>query len=98
MRPALIPLVKARALIADPANWGQGGRASRSNFDSFDVAEALEECGTTNFSARKEAIAFFHKAAGVRPLWGKLIEWNDAPQRTHAEVLAAFDKAIEAAR
>jgi hypothetical protein len=23
--------------------------------------------------------------------------WNDAPSRTHAEVLAAFDRAIEAA-
>lgn len=27
-----------------------------------------------------------------------LAEWNDAPERTQAEVVAAFDKAIELAR
>lgn len=27
-----------------------------------------------------------------------VIAWNDAPERTHAEVLAAFDKAIAAER
>jgi rhodanese-related sulfurtransferase len=28
---------------------------------------------------------------------GGIISWNDAPERTQAEVLAAFDKAIELA-
>lgn len=27
----------------------------------------------------------------------RVFKWNDAPERTHAEVLAAFDRAIDAA-
>lgn len=30
--------------------------------------------------------------------WSEISEWNDQKGRTHAEVLAAFDKAIEAAK
>lgn len=35
-------------------------------------------------------------AIGVRGAY-KLWDWNDAPERTQAEVLAAFDRAIELA-
>jgi hypothetical protein len=37
---------------------------------------------------------FLAAAIGTDPIY----EWNDAPGRTQAEVLAAFDKAIELAR
>ena len=30
--------------------------------------------------------------------WFSVARWNDLPSRTHAEVLAAFDKAIVAAQ
>jgi hypothetical protein len=36
------------------------------------------------------------KAAGVER-WDKLTWWNDDPDRTEDEVLAAFDRAIELA-
>jgi hypothetical protein len=42
------------------------------------------------------AIEFFKKAIDLDPKNG-LGEWNDAPERTKEEVLAAYDKAIAAA-
>lgn len=48
---------------------------------------------------RIKAINALYNAIGLsREFWmPKLPDWNDAPERTHAEVLAAFDKAIAAA-
>lgn len=37
----------------------------------------------------------FALAAGAEP--GRIAFWNDAPERTHAEVMAAFDRAIQLA-
>jgi hypothetical protein len=37
------------------------------------------------------------KTIGLSDNGGGLTEWNDAPERTQAEVLAAFDRAIELA-
>jgi hypothetical protein len=42
----------------------------------------------------RQADALLHKATGFG---GYLGDWNDTPGRTQAEVLAAFDKAIELA-
>ena len=48
----------------------------------------------------RDAEAILNEAIG-RPARNAVdwpfIDWNDAPERTHAEVLAAFDKAIELA-
>lgn len=98
MRPALIPLVKARALIADPAKWGKGPRGGGYERGpcTFCAAEAIEE-SSPNLAARNEAYRTLEKSIGVPTLALTLVEWNDARERTHAEVLAAFDKAIEAA-
>lgn len=97
MRPALIPLVKARALIADPAKWGQGMRCTRPSFETCCAAEALDAASEVS-PARREAYRLLHQAVGLNHnVWGVLIDWNDAPERTHADVLGAFDKAIEAA-
>ncbi len=97
MRPALVPLMKARALIADSAKWGKGMRCNRAVFETYCAAEAIEAVAEPS-PARREAYRLLHQAVGLNHnVWGLLTDWNDAPERTHAEVLAAFDKAIEAA-
>ena len=45
-------------------------------------------------SGRDDAAEMFRLAIG----WDNIPGWNDAPGRTRAEVVAAFDKAIELAR
>ena len=40
-----------------------------------------------------QTIETFKKAISIK----HIISWNDAPSRTHAQVLAAFDKAIRLA-
>lgn len=98
MRPALIPLVKARALIADPAKWGQGPRSEGygRSLSTFCAAEAVEEFAP-QLAIRKAAYRLLERYAGFPTEANTLVQWNDAPERTHAEVLAVFDKAIEAA-
>lgn len=90
MRPELKCLVKARTLIADPTKWGQGQRGKDRPHDTFEAAEAIEEW--PNLDERRKAFKALKVAAGIPDVWGALVDWND--RSTHAEVLAAFDKAI----
>lgn len=46
------------------------------------------------YAGHERALVLHFKAAnGIDP-YGPIAEWNDAPGRTKAEVLAGFDKAI----
>lgn len=97
-------LAKARELVA--AGWCQGNTAINAtgapvNASSPEVARvcamgAMDRAGDwANDPKRTSAMA--------EALYGVLnndsiVDWNDAPERTQAEVLAAFDKAIAAAR
>lgn len=94
-------LTKARAKIADPDNWGKGLRGcsfDRRPLETCCAAEAIEEVAPTAHEVRRAAMRALYDAAGLE--WNKdsIIHWNDAPERTHAEVLAAFDKAIALAK
>lgn len=97
---ALEILIEAKQKIADPSNWGKGGRRDRFNFNSCCVAEAIEEAGPVfGVSAeRRRAFRAFRNAGGIEDVWGLFIQWNDAPERTHAEVMAAFNLAIATLR
>lgn len=95
MRPELPVLIKARALIADPAMWGKGRRGRDRPFATCCAAEAIEDMPYSE--ARRRAIVALRNAVLSHPSVERLVDWNDAPERTHAEVLAAFDKAIEGA-
>lgn len=99
MRPELPVLIKARAKIADPELWGKGRRGSERPLHTCCAAEAIEDTEPVNMDLRIKAINALYNAIGLsREFWmPKLPDWNDAPERTHAEVLAAFDKAIAAA-
>lgn len=96
MRPELPILIKARAKIADPANWGKGSRGQSRGWNTCCASEAIEDVtfvskeGLARRRAALDAVAAAAKCNDV-PLW------NDAPERTHAQVLAAFDKAIASA-
>lgn len=85
-------LVAARKKIEDPANWGKGKQANHRK-----VLCAITAIG----HARAEAFGtdFWRAEWALREVIGRgsIVMWNDAPERTHAEVLAAFDKAIELA-
>lgn len=92
-------LIAARKLIEKPENWGRLARRYRNNPHSCCVSESLEQvcAGPRGFNTSLFLFAArtFAKAADTP---GPITDWNDAPGRTHAEVLAAFDRAIEAAR
>lgn len=96
MKPELPVLIKARALIADPAKWGKGVRGTRAGnrpLDTCCAAEAIEDSGRSDAERRNAARKAFARIIGT----DKIVVWNDAHERTHAEVLAAFDKAIASA-
>lgn len=98
MRPELAVLVKARAKIANEENWGKGDRRCDRPIETCCAAEAIEEVEFDN-PKRRAAYLALERAAGLErpPLGSAIVGWNDAPERTHAEVLAAFDKAIASA-
>jgi hypothetical protein len=50
-----------------------------------------------DFWASDDAIRTLRDAVSPGATMRWITEWNDAPTRTHAEVLAAFDRAIKAA-
>ena len=91
-------LIAARKRIERPENWGKGMRGSGYGSRSFDTccaAEAIEDlkCG---YSVRYAAINYLKQAIRAKHLT-TVVNWNDAKSRTHKQVLAAFDRAIELA-
>ncbi len=92
-------LVAARALIADEANWGQGaairnknGRHAYCSIGAICVASGADYvtgyCNIDTMSAMHRAI---DGLAAALP-HDAITDFNDT--HTHAEVLAAFDRAI----
>jgi len=88
-------LTDARELISDPRAWIQGtysvfmvgtGQACYCGFGALHAVSLSTICES---DARRRLNAV--------TACGDFIKWQDAPHRTHAEVLAAFDRAIEAA-
>lgn len=97
-------LVAARALIAEPEAWTQGAFAKRADGGNtaaiapaaicWCARGAIEMASRGSFENENAAVYAFQKANDTPSF---IAEWNDAPERTHAEVIAAFDRAIEAA-
>ena len=82
-------LTKARALIADPARWGKVAP------DRICLA-AGSDCPLTALAhAASNEVHYEAKRAFIEAIGtGWIGAWNDAPERTHTDVLAAFDRAI----
>jgi hypothetical protein len=92
-------LQSAREKIANPENWGKGMRTIDRPYKTCCAAEAIEDCSlgiehdATLMRTRVRAYQAIANVAGLDRN-GMLSQWNDAPERTHREVLAAFDLAI----
>ncbi len=96
MRPVDI-LIAARAKIADPKHWIQKVMARLSDGTATSAFDPCATCWCSagvigsltagDSSTQYQAIRLLSHAMG-----DNLVEFNDS--HTHAEVLAAFDKAI----
>jgi hypothetical protein len=94
----------ARALVA--RGWTQGafgrdvlGKATSSvscNAICWCASGALIKVAGSEY-AYDRLLEYFQKAGSFDPRRDHIAYWNDAPERTQAQVLAAFDKAIELA-
>ena len=93
-------LKSARELLSVPERWTKGVSAKdKAGFfidrkseaaHSFCVVGAI---GRSNIDYDSFDLACDHLRS-VQPMVSSLANWNDAPERTHAEVLARFDEAI----
>lgn len=89
-------LIAARKLIEKPENWTQGKyRRSREDGMSYCSDGALMQAdGVLNSGCLSDS--YWEACQLLRDnMFGDVVFFNDT--HTHAEVLAAFDKAIEAA-
>ena len=92
-----------RALIADPDRWAMGCAAR----DAQGQAVMPERPEAVRFSAFGAPVRLAPAAHEIRDRAAEALNaavgpegwnwWEDAPGRTHAEVLAALDRAIAAA-
>ncbi len=91
-------LERAKKLIENPVNWikhanardahGYAVNARSEDAVCFCMMGALFHAGSLGIDDPYWALrAVLHEG---------IVEWNDHPNRTHAEVLAAFDRAIAA--
>ena len=99
MRTAADLLRDAAALIADPQAWCKGVESPDQMCAAHALCEAHQR-GRGDYSGALDALA---SAVGVTSVptgvWlsSAVGRWNDADERTHAEVLAAFEKAARLA-
>lgn len=99
-RTAVDVLRDARALVAK--GW------TRKAIARTETGEEAASCGDINAVCWCIFGALYAQPSGVPRqkasriiddvCGGEMVSWNDAPGRTQAEVLAAFDRAIELAQ
>ena len=86
-------LKKARELLSDPAHWKKQGSNTLhvENATSFCSWHAV--CRVATVDAALKARHSILSTLGFVS-FSHLFDWNDAPERTHAEVLQRFDEAL----
>lgn len=84
-------LIAAKALIDTPDKWCKGRMYSR---DGRMCAFGALYCG---FRSRDEDYVDALMLLNAQSPKGRLSAFNDAPETTHADIMALFDRAIEAA-
>jgi transposase len=78
-----------------PANaWGKGARVRNRPLETCCLAEAIEEAAPGEYAERRSAVRAVYHAAGLDYAKDALVHWNDAPERTHADVLRALKLAM----
>lgn len=96
MKTTLQTLEDARKLIEKPDAWRKSCPRDGAFCAQTAISRAFDQPDAhprKEFEALGRAIGFQHEIS-VGDIW----HWNDRLSRTHAEVLAAFDRAIEAER
>jgi hypothetical protein len=85
----------ARALIDTPEKWfhAPGDRGHCAAVAIWCTTPARSSMAPGIPAAQEALLAAVGLTGGAEEIY----EWNDAPGRSHAEVLAAFDRAIEVA-
>lgn len=94
-------LTAARKRIEKPQHWlGHGWRGGAESFCASNAIFTLSyNAGLAEPAQRALAKAIGYSCdESETGFLHAIFRWNDAPERTHAEVLAAFDRAIEASR
>lgn len=94
---------KAKELINAPEKWIRGAYCREAMNDTGDMVGScllgfctlgsLLEASPTEVSIQALS-TIFNRTNGLEDYPISVAEWNDAPERTHAEVMSAFDKAI----
>lgn len=92
---ALSILRAARVILSSPEQWRQGVRRWGGD-KTCCIGEAIESVSQVD-KERVRAYRAFENAAAV-PGDMNLCAWNDAPERTHAEVIVALNLAIATLR
>jgi len=102
--PVIDVLVGARALVAKKGGWIQrtfqriGLRKPGQAKMCYCASGAIRKVATGSASdispVARRALDLLRTAAGTK----KITAWNDAATRTQAEVVSAFDAAIELAK
>jgi hypothetical protein len=94
----------ARALIATPERWTQGLIGTTPDGDALTLFEVdanvpvacLCAVGAIRYATRNAKRTIEATLAlGVGEDLREIVDWNNAPEQTHAGVLAAFDRAIK---
>jgi len=96
-------LTAARERISTPERWTQGAEARDAEGNSVEPwgAKAVRWCMIGAIQHVSLIIIFRPFTLLVRAIGDPLAdiaEWQDNPERTHTDVLATFDRAIELAR
>jgi len=84
-------LIAAKALIPDEDHWWRGHNDSRADVVGCECP--ITAVRRVNVAGSMISSIALCEAMGFKTL-NDLYEWNDAPERTIAEVHAAFDRAI----
>jgi len=94
MNPQLIAdLEAAKNLISTPEKWHQGELRKYGEDEKPCKWCALGAC--YQLTERSDYMRYRDMARALKDVVGMPVhDWNDAPERTHGEVLAAFDRAI----
>lgn len=90
-------LKAAKALISDPTKWTQGAYARDAEGTVTDpfASDAACWCSVRSIVAVSREWFFASESLLEKAIGGGVIRFND--MHTHAEVMAAFDRAIELA-
>jgi hypothetical protein len=91
---ALVVLLAARELLAK--GWVKG---TLKQGDKYCMVGSLDPIGGDPYSTQRDAYMILQSVTPCREGSGsRIANFNDHKTTTHAEVLAVYDKAIEAAR